>query len=440
MSGKERTPRPDDGEGWFNPWRKAEASLLPVVRDVAAYINSDRPRAVQSHRRELFDRVISAVVANLAFAAKETESGCIAVHMPTKRLEGLHRYRCPYVPVDSLKRVLLAMHDGGMLDFRKGQRGISATIQPTEAFMRHLTDSKVDAGDTVLEEGEELIILSRNSKVQVVARGTTKTVHQKDLLPYADDEETEAMRADVALINAHLAKADLRFIDDGEKPRVNVSSRYVRRHFNMLPGQDTPRFDQGGRLFGAFWTNLDRNRRRASLRINGEPIAEVDFNAMFTRLAYARVGQQLDVDGDPYTPIAEELGADRGAIKQAVNAFFFTTKPFTNWPEGMAEEMRRAGLKVSDVTTGVLLHLPLLEPFMWSTSGYGFMRTESDILIRGMKQLAIMGLTGLPLHDAVLVARPNAMVVKQLLEEAGLAVTGVRLPVGIKPGPEDEGE
>jgi hypothetical protein len=432
MSRKERTPRDDDGEEWFNPWRKADASLLPIVQDVGASIDADRPRSVQSHRREVFDRVVSSVVANLAHASRETVSGRIAVHMPTARAEGLSRYRCPIVPVDSLKRVIVAMNDGGMLVFKTGQRGISATIQPTAAFMRHLSDSNSDAADTLIEEGEELIILSRKTKVQVSSGDRTKTYEQKHLLAYTDDAATEAMRADVALINKHLASADLAFLDDGEEPRINVSNRYVRRHFNLLPGQDAPRFDQGGRLFGAFWTNLDRNRRKASLRIDGEPIAEVDFNAMFTRLAYAKGGKQLDVDGDPYTPVADELGADRGAIKQAVNAFFFAARPFTNWPDDMAEEMHKAGLKVSDVTRSVLHHLPHLEPCIWSVVGYGFMRTESDILIRGMKQLATLGITGLPLHDAVLVARRNAPVVKQVLEEAGLRVTGVRLPVGVK--------
>lgn len=439
MAKSTRTPRSDDGEEWFNPWRRADASLLPVVQDVAAVIEGNRVRAVQSHRREVFTHTVSAVVANLAYAASETENGWLAVHMPTQRIQGIQRYRCPMVPVESFNGVRNAMRDGGMLEVRTGRRGVATTIRPTDAFVQHLDSQAADLADTVMEAGAELIILSRKTKVAGQGRNGASTYINRQLVPYSDDAATMAMRADMVTINVQLAEADLAFLDDGQTPRVNVGNRFLQRHFNLLPGQDAPRFDQGGRLFGAFWSNLAGERRRASLRIDGEAIAEVDFNAMFTRLAYARLGQELDADGDPYTPIAEELGASRGAIKQAVNAFFFETKPFNNWPDDMGKEMREAGLKVKDVTTGVLRHLPALRPLLWSGEGYGFMRTESDILIGGMKRIAAMGggkqgLSALPLHDAVLVARRNAVAVKQVLEETGLEMTGVRLPVSIKQG------
>jgi hypothetical protein len=42
-----------------------------------------------------------------------------------------------------------------------------------------------------------------------------------------------------------------------------------------------------------------KKERRANIRINGEPIADLDFKNMFARLAYASVGQEPP-EGDLY--------------------------------------------------------------------------------------------------------------------------------------------
>jgi hypothetical protein len=44
------------------------------------------------------------------------------------------------------------------------------------------------------------------------------------------------------------------------------------------------RFDLSGRLFGGFWQGLQR-QRRSGIRIDGEPVATLDYSSMFARLA-----------------------------------------------------------------------------------------------------------------------------------------------------------
>ena len=51
------------------------------------------------------------------------------------------------------------------------------------------------------------------------------------------------------------------------------------------------RFDLSGRLFGGFWQGLKR-ARRAGIRIDGEPVATIDYSSMFARLAYASKGAE----------------------------------------------------------------------------------------------------------------------------------------------------
>jgi hypothetical protein len=436
---KRRQATADDGEAWFDPWLVADNTLDPVAAEVAEIIATNRKlgggNKVQSHRLPVFNATVSAVVANLADACASTDTGRIAVHLPTAGAKGLGRYGCSMVPVRMLKKVLTASDDNGFLKYRKGRRGVAATIQPTIAFRDHLARHRAFVGDVVRRGGEELIVLSKRTKHDIEkSDGSKEFRDQSKRVPYDDDEAIIAMRAEVAAINDYLStKAALAFEDDGEEPRVNVRRRRLVRHFNLLPDDgDTASFNKGGRLFGAFWSNLDRTRRRASLRIDGEPIAEVDFNAMFTRLAYASSGKVLG-DDDPYTPLTEQLGEERSVIKQAVNAFFFKHGMMRNWPKEIADGWNHKP-KVRDVWEGVIQHLPDLEPFLGTTAGFHFMRTESDILVASMMKLMKQRITALPLHDAVLVAESKAEDVREVLEATALELTGVRLPANIKQG------
>jgi hypothetical protein len=423
-----------DGETWFDHWQMAGTSLLPLADDIRDIIRANFKREggrdIQVHRLPAFNVTVTTLVANLATAAWETNTGRMAVHMPTAWAQGLGRYVCPDVPVKMLKRVLDAAETDGFLSMRRGRRGIATTISPTPMFRHELDRRKVAVGDVLRRDGEELIILSRKTKAEITKGDTRETRDQRQRVPYEDDNTTNAMRSDMILINTHLATADLGFEPDSQMANVNVALRRLRRHFNLLPEQAQPSFDNGGRLFGAFWSNLDRARRRASLRIDGEHIAEVDFNAMFTRLAYAKLGEALS-DDDPYTAIAQDLKAGRSGIKQGVNALFFTQGLLKRWPSEIASGLPK-GVMVRHLYEVVVQHLPALEPVLGTPIGYSFMRTESDILVASMRKLITMGITALPLHDATLVARSKAQAVKQVLEDTGLEITGVRLPVGIK--------
>src|SRR5262249_2914506 len=119
------------------------------------------------------------------------------------------------------------------------------------------------------------------------------------------------------------------FIEDGIEPRVNPYERTLRRHFVILPGQP-PRFDQGGRLFGSFWLTL-KSARRQHIRINGEPVADLDFATMFTRLAYGHLGQEPQ-EGDPYA--IEGTAGYRSGVKLAMNTFLFDSHlRRSTWPK-----------------------------------------------------------------------------------------------------------
>jgi hypothetical protein len=77
---------------------------------------------------------------------------------------------------------------------------------------------------------------------------------------------------------------------------------------------------------------------------------------------------------------------------------------------------------------------PTLPGVIHQQSGFRFMKWESDILLCVLDKLGAEGITGLPLHDAVLVARSKAEIAKRIMEEEGQRLVGVPLPVSIKLG------
>jgi hypothetical protein len=92
------------------------------------------------------------------------------------------------------------------------------------------------------------------------------------------------MRGDIRRINAWLERASITFVDDGAEP-VDVHDRILRRLFVIPEGDPLgQRFDLSGRLFGGFWQGLQR-QRRSGIRIDGEPVATLDYSSMFARLA-----------------------------------------------------------------------------------------------------------------------------------------------------------
>src|SRR5690606_10748031 len=119
---------------------------------------------------------------------------------------------------------------------------------------------------------------------------------------------------------------------DGAQPVVDPHERLLRRYYVLRVDQKEPRFDQSGRLFGGFWLNMRSDRRRR-IRINGEPTVTLDYASMFTRLAYASLGE-TPPDGDRYA--ISGLGGYRSGVKMAMNAFLFDESlNRRTWPDEM---------------------------------------------------------------------------------------------------------
>jgi hypothetical protein len=186
------------------------------------------------------------------------------------------------------------------------------------------------------------------------------------------------------------------------------------------------RFDLSGRLFGGFWQGLQR-QRRVGIRIEGEPLATIDYSSMFARLAYASKGLQPPA-GDLYA--IPGLEGHRDAVKLGANALLFDQHTRRRWPKTEEPEQRLpSGWTLGRFREALVAHHPVIADCIGTGLGFRLMHIESEIMVRVLTALLSEGVTALPLHDGVLVRRLHASKGKAAMEEVSREMTSYVLPV-----------
>ena len=174
---------------------------------------------------------------------------------------------------------------------------------------------------------------------------------------------------------------------------------------------------QSGRLITPFQNLHSRNYKvRINTLINGNPIAEVDFNANHLRMFLAFNQRDVIGDYDAYEPIAYESGVERNKVKAFINVGlnsqnFEATKhviarvyPYVSYEE--STKIAGAFNKLYpnlDLHCGFALAAMQLEGLILK-----------DVLLRGVRA----GILALPIHDAVAVEFDHQDWAKDAMEDA----------------------
>ena len=283
---------------WLDQWMVAKGQPLrqlveSVTRLVALREPAHYPRKRARKEADVLNhrRAIEGVVCNLAYAMlSPPATGRLAAN--TRHGEkGRSRYDCPAFG-KTLANLVYVLWKEDVLSYKRSPgRGEVTSIAPTCWFEQQVRERAITFADFGRDPAEEVIFLSRNSRNDEGLSASASDRKRKERIDYDDTTTTDRYRNAVRQLNDFLTVADISFIDDGLKPLVDPFARTLSRRFVMLETQDEPRFDQSGRLFGGFWMNLNTQRRK-SIRINGEPVATLDYSSMFTRLAYAELGER----------------------------------------------------------------------------------------------------------------------------------------------------
>lgn len=212
------------------------------------------------------------------------------------------------------------------------------------------------------------------------------------------------------------------------------------------------RYDKGGRVYAiGNYQNMERDKR-PGMRINGEPVCEVDVSASHLTIAYHLLGIPLpDVD-DLYAGSGID---NRDVVKRFVTATLGAGKIPRQWPKGSKIDYlkREFGIKKKDkdytkeelswlqrdypiavISAAVVMALPILKrwqdsDFTWADLQY----RESLGLIATLEELAFRhGIPALPLHDSVIAPASKASLVARVMVQAFREHAGLVIRVKVK--------
>ncbi len=427
------------------PLRAIAAGMLDHLEGHEAATNA-RKRARSIAGRAVFRDLVDITAANLALAVlRPPPSGALAVRAGNLA-KALTRYDHPAFG-EQFRPLMKHLAETGFatLDV-SGRRGEVSALAPTAKFAGLVRASGVTMNDFGRHPDEEVILLTRKLAPR-------EDPGRRDREDYRDNATTKAMRAQLRRLNGFLAGADIAFVPDGVAPAVNDRDRRLSRRFFIGP-DDKPRFDRGGRLFGGFWLNLGADRRHA-IRIEGEPVGDLDFQSMFCRLAYAELGR-TPPEGDLYA--LPGLEGYRSGVKLALNTLFWDeTRRRKYWPEGMGVGMGDDGAakerpngfagafkgrlpagweNPARLIGAILERHPGLEPALGRSLGATLMFRESQIMVACLSELMAGDVVALPLHDGLMVAHSRKAQAKATMERVTVRMTGGVFPVvekGVRP-------
>jgi hypothetical protein len=406
----------------FNPFRipgtaKAQALVAEVLGQIQSFerVKGLRQRQRRPADQQTFETTVTAAICDLMHRAITCPEGWVSVSLSNQHLGRASRYRPPALGKalpDILDR--LSAPEMAFLKMEKGHLGYFGPARRTVIQAGPRLQSRIQAhGINPTDLGE-----SSSQEVIVLKRERDGFWDEGGLVEYEDDEVTRQYRSEMRLINEWLATADIQFdlsILSDSSQHVDDTDRHLRRYFTKGS------FEKGGRLFGGFWQPMSKRLRRKGLLIDCDEIVTLDFGQMAPRILYGLAGATAGAQ-DAY--LLPGLEAHRQGVKKVLNAVLFADKRLTRFPKG-TRELLPARVAFEDVLEKLgQIHAPIRHLFH-SEIGHRVQFVESEILVDVLLTLRQQGITGLPVHDAVIIPRSSILEVTAIMLEVFKAHTGL---------------
>lgn len=243
-----------------------------------------------------------------------------------------------------------------------------------------------------------------------------------EAIPFKDTAETAGWRDRLQVINAHYRQQRIGLaLPPGEMEllveKLNQDPEHQGPHYRLPElirtdlyrrfnngNRVDPRFDEGGRLFGAWWMYIP-SAFRTSITIEGQPTIELDYGECFPRMLYHQQGLEAEA---PYViPEIAQYEADglmpAGTSRKCAKWLFnllINGKGRPDLAEIPPDIVLPVGMKPSDILPFVeAKHQPIAASFN-TGAGFRLMRLESDIALEIVSSAVGEGWTILPIHDS----------------------------------------
>jgi len=411
----------------FNPSRlpiseNAKALVSEVRGQLLNYEAKLHPRKRQRKLadQERFDRIVSALVCDLAHSAltdpgawrhislskRESAQNVAGASFMTEARINIIRW------MSSLEMDWLELHKAAQV--RNPFGGQQSTIRASARLRRYMDDHEIrfeDLGRDPESLGDPIILRDKKTKGRRAKN-----------LRVPEGEPAESFRAAVLRLNRWLASAHIvcDYPDENGRDR-DAGERWLRRIFN----DDC--MGLGGRLYGGFWQSMAKDARLEGISINDEPVASLDFGQCAINIAYAEVDVTPPA-GDLY--VVPGLEDCREGVKALLNAQFHRPNELTKLPRGTRKLFPKR-LKVQDVIAPILRHHAAIGKLFHAGFGMRGFFIESEILMKSLLTLMDRGIVALPIHDCLVVPLPDAPVARDVMQASFREITGAMADVEI---------
>ena len=218
------------------------------------------------------------------------------------------------------------------------------------------------------------------------------------VMPVVLSDKYELLAHEVKVINRYLDKQHL---------ENTVFSGYYRS-FNM-GNEPSFNWDKGGRLYSPgkdSYQKLKKEQRLSTMRINHEPVAEVDINASYLSIFYGMNGHRLPTKEDLY----KIPGLHRKIVKAWIHSAFGKGALPARWPSEAKAKLIDEGicmdkLTMTKVGRRVCTEIPILSLLATSNITWAdLMFKESEAVIAAMISLREnFNIPAYSMHDGLIV-------------------------------------
>lgn len=215
----------------------------------------------------------------------------------------------------------------------------------------------------------------------------------------------------LALQHRSKGNPDKYFGDPGRPIELDlVFKRKLHRVFN------DGTIDHGGRFYGGWWQNIPSHYRKA-ITINWHTTIEIDYSSMHPHMLYALEGKTAPEDSYALNGFpTEHRPLLKTTFQKLINARGRIQAPKTEeLPEGWTWKQILTGMRE--------LHEPISKHFQ-SGKGIELQHLDSDIAEQVMMTMMSKGLLVLPVHDSFIVWDTKADLLRNVMQDAYVAVMG----------------
>jgi hypothetical protein len=341
--------------------------------------------------------VIDTFLSNLAMAGEAEKALSYSRHRGHYRRS---RYRSlAFTYTNAMRAVAEIVGADFALENRTspGRRGRQSTITATPLLMSYWSDM---AEDPVYDSNAETIILKSRDQ-------------EKRLLEYIDAPLTHRLREEIGTINEMLRGTEIDVPGAIKRARDllmfeelcwdEYDRPFVKRHHVRLTHKAGRRIFAGDfKHHGRFYCSAQNipSDARSTMTINGEPCAELDFNAMHPTLAYNIAGAQMD--GDAY-----DLGDafERRHVKLGLLIVMNARDP-ASAARALARHGRQLGInhdKAKAIVNAILKRHDAIKAMLCNDWGIKLMNVDASIMVQVMHALVARGIPCIGIHDSIVV-------------------------------------